>query len=251
MPQYAGIRRDKKMLAWIKKNWLKILIGALAIFFCYSLIDLAVGNQEYKNRIKKKDEDIARLEQDIEESEKRVNFFIEDARKWHLAAMEKEEKMKEKEEEIKEINEERKKLEEKIKEMPASKIVIRTIEILECEEIREQQQGILFSLSCARKNLAYLEDFTLVERKSLELEENYNLAKGEISDLKNVLLDKDGVILEKDSQLVKKDGIIKNWQDKFNLSEKKNRKSWWKGLKTGGTIGTILGVLLGLFLGGK
>lgn len=239
------------MLMWAKKNWLRILIGVLIIFFCYSLIDLVISNKEYKKRIKEKDENIAQLKRDIDESEKRVDFFIEDARKWYLAAAEKEEKMKEKDQEIKKINDERKKLKEKIKQMPASTVVVRTTEILDCREILEQQQGILFSLFCARKNLTYLEDFSLVKKEKNKLNDNYSLAKGEISDLKNVLLDKDGIIQEKDSQLASKGEIIENWRDKFSISEKRNKKSWWKGLRTGGVIGGIVGGILGFLLGGK
>jgi hypothetical protein len=239
------------MLTWIKKNWFKILVVVLIAFFCYSLIDLIISNREYKKRIKEKDESIAQLKRDIDESEKRVDFFVEDARKWYLAAAEKEEKMKKKDQEIRKINEERKELEEKIKKMPASTVVVRTIDILDCREILEQQQGILFSLFCARKNLSFLEDFSLVRKEKAKLEDSYGLAKGEISDLKNVLLDKDGIIQEKDSQLASKGEIVENWKDKFDLSEKRNKKSWWKGLRTGGMMGVIVGGILCFLLGGK
>jgi chromosome segregation ATPase len=237
------------MLTWLKENWVKVLIGILIAFFCYSLVDLLISNREYKKRIKERDESIAQLRRDIDESEKRIDFYVEDARKWYLAATEKEERIKEKEDEIRKIAEERKELQEKIKQMPASTIVVRTSEILDCKEILEQQQGVLFSLSCARKNLSYLEDFSLVKKEKAELEDSYGLAKGEISDLKNALLSKDGIIQEKDTQLVDEGKIIEDWKAKFDLSEKRNKKSWMKGLKTGGIIGGILGLLTGLLLG--
>ncbi|GAH78835.1 unnamed protein product [marine sediment metagenome] len=64
-----------------------------------------------------------------------------------------------------------------------------------------------------------------------------------------MIIGKDGIIKEVREQLVGEDKIITEWTDKFNMSEKRGKAKWWKGLKTGGIIGGILGFFGGFVLG--
>lgn len=239
------------MINWLKRNWLKIFIGIIALIFIYSAMDSIVTRITYKKRIREKDASISELQQGIKESENKVTELARTAQEWYARAMEKEELMAKKDKEIAKEKREKKRLEEKIWEMPAPQVVVRTIEIIKCEEIHQQEQGIVFSLSCARENLTVLEDSFSMRKEADDWMGQYFTCKSEVSDLKNSLLAKDGVITEKSVQLGKKDGIIDDWKGKFTLSEKRGKRSWWKGAKTGGTIGIIAGTLLGLFLGGR
>jgi len=144
---------------------------------------------------------------------------------------------------------EKRALKKQIKEMPASIVVVQTIAILNCEEIKEQQQGIVFSLSCAKTNLETLVDSFSLKDKVDDWTEKFNISQGVVADLKNVIIGKDGEITEVKGQLKGEDKIIKYWTGKFNLSEKRRKSNWWKGVKTGAAVGGVIAFFAGFFLG--
>lgn len=233
-------------MKWIRKNWLLclvILIAGIIIFLCLSSW---ISNARYKGPIEAKDEKIGLLENNIEKSEKEIRFLTEKVLEWQTKALEREVEIGKVERKIKVIKADRNKWREKVKEMPASGVVKETQEILKCEEIELQSQGIVFSLACAKKNLSVLGEFNLIDRENYKLREKYSLSQGIVSDLKNVILAKDGIIQEKDFQLKSKDEIIKSWSEKFDLCEKQKRKRFLKGFLQGGAIvgGIVLGVKL-------
>ena len=239
------------MIDWLKRNWLKILIGFGILVLIYSGLDSIVTRITYKKQIKEKDLNISELSQEIRESEKREDSWMKSSQKNYALAIEKEKKLRQKDREIMKKIAEKRELKKKIREMPATQVVVRTIEIIQCAEVQQQAQGIVFSLSCAKENLTVLEGSFSLKREVDDWKGQYTTCLGEVSDLKNVIVAKDGVIAERGVQLGKKDGAIKEWEGKFILSENRGKRSWWKGIKTGGTVGGIAGFLLGFFLGGK
>jgi len=162
--------------------------------------------------------------------------------------LEKEAKIRKKDAEMRVKLAEKRELKKIIREMPITQVVVRTIEIINCPDVVQQQQGIVFTLECSKKNLTVLEASFSLKKKVVDWTEKFNTSQAEVSDLKNVITGKDGVIKEVRGQLVGEYEIIKEWTDKFNLSEKRGKAKWWKGLKTGGIIGGILGFLGGFVL---
>jgi len=233
------------MSIWLKRYWLIILISFAMLFVLYLSVDGLIARITWKSEIKEKDENISELKQSIKDSkgrEKAWKKLSED--NWKLA-MEKEVKLRKKDREMMVKIAEKRELKKKIQEMPPSVVIIQTVEIIDCSEIQQQEQGIVFSLNCAMENLAFLEGFSFVRREADDWMSQYFTCKGEVVDLKNVIIDKDEAYAERGIQLGKKDGIIANWKGKFNLSEKRGKRSWWKGAKIGGIIGGIIGFFLG------
>lgn len=237
------------MINWIKRHWILLLVGSVILFLLYGGIDGIISKIAYKKKIKEKDASISELWGKIGDSKKREATWRNSSNENYALAMEKEAKLRRKDQEMRVKIAEKRELKKKIREMPATQVVVRTIEIIRCDEVQKQQQGLVFSLSCAKDNLAILEDSFSLKREVDDWRSQYMTSQGEVSDLKNTIVAKDGVIAERGTQLGDKDEIIKDWKGKFTLSEKRGKRSWWKGAKTGGTVGGILGFLAGFFLG--
>lgn len=237
------------MTGWIKKNWPTILLGIGIVGLLYVGADGIISKITYKKQIRQKDASISELQQGIKESEKREERLMKSSQESYALAMEKEKKLRKKDREMMVKIQEKRELKKKIKEMPATQVVVRTIEIIQCNEVQQQEQGIVFSLSCAKENLTILEGSFSLKREVDDWKGQYATCQSEVADLKNVIVAKDGVIAERGTQLGDKDEIIEDWKGKFTLSEKRGKRSWWKGAKTGGTVGGIIGFLAGFFLG--
>jgi len=237
------------MTNWIKRYWILLVVGFVILFLGYKAIDGAIAEHQYNKKIKAKDTTISELWVKIGDSKKREAKWEKSSEKnWDLA-MEKEEKLRRKDKEMTVKIHEKRALQKKIKEMPATQIIVRTIEIINCPDVVQQTQGIVFTLDCAKDNLAVLENVFYFKKEALDWADQFFTSQAEVADLKNVIIGKDGVIKEVREQLVGEDKIITEWTDKFNMSEKRGKAKWWKGLKTGGIVGGILGLLGGLFLG--
>ena len=233
---------------WIKRHWILLVVCLAIVFLAYGGIDGLIAKHQYKKSIKDKDTKISELWGKIGASKKReAKWEKSSGENWDLA-MEKEAKLRRKDKEMMVKIHEKRALQKKIREMPLTQVIVRTIEIINCPDVVQQEQGIVFTLECSKKNLTILEaSFSLV-RDVADWTEKFNISQGVVSDLKNVIIDKDGVIKEVRGQLVGEDKIITEWTGKFNLSEKRGKAKWWKGLKTGGIIGGILGLLGGFVL---
>ncbi len=236
------------MTNWVKKNWFVCLLGIALVVLVYMRIDSAVATFAFKKKIKEKDTKISELWGKIGDSKKReAKWEKSSGENWDLA-MEKEAKLRRKDKEmIVRIHKERA-LKKKIKEMPLTQVIVRTIEIINCPDIVQQEQGIVFTLDCGKDNLTILESTFSLKKEVVDWTNKFNTSQGEVSDLKNVIIAKDGAYVERGVQLGKKDGIIKEWTDKFNLSEKRGKTKWRKGFKKGVTIGGIGSGILFFFL---
>jgi len=237
------------MTNWLKKNWFIVLAGIVVFVLLYGAIDGAVAKHFHKKRIGVLNTEISGLQQGIKESKRREDAWEKSSNKNYALAMEKEKRLRKKDAEMRIKIAEKRALKKKIKEMPATQVVVRTIEIIQCADVQKQEQGIVFTLVCAKKNLTILEASFSLKGDVADWKEQYNTCLGEVSNLKNTITDKDGVIKEVREQLVGKDEITVKWKGKFNLSEKRGKRSYWKGLKTGGIVGGILGFFGGLLLG--
>ena len=237
------------MIALLKKHWLKIIIGIVIPLLLYGGIDGLISKYAHKKQIKELDKSITTLEQRVKDSEKREDAWREKSGEYWDLAMEKEAKLRKKDQAMRVKIAEKRELKKKIKEMPASIVVVQTIAILNCDEIKEQQQGVVFSLSCAKMNLETLVDSFSLKYQVADWTEKFNLSQGEVSDLKNVIIANKGIITERGDQLGDAYEIIDNWVGKFNLSVGREKSNWWKGVKIGAGVGGVIAFFAGFFLG--
>jgi len=203
----------------------------------------------YKKQIKALDANINEAWEKIGDSKVREEKWKASSEEnWDLA-MEKEAKLRKKDKEMRVKIAEKRALKKKIKEMPASIVVVQTVAILNCDDIKEQKQGIVFSLSCAKTNLETLVDSFSLKHQVEDWTEKFNISQGEVADLKNVIIGKDEAYAERGEQLGETYGIINDWEGKFNLSEKRGKSNWWRGVKTGVAVGGVIAFFAGFFLG--
>jgi len=232
----------------LKKYWLKTLISIIVVILT-SVLSSWVTKSIYNKQIKVLDANISEAWEKIGDSKIREEKWkVSSEKNWDLA-MKKEAKLRKKDQEMRVKIAEKRALKKQIKEMPASIVVVQTIAILNCEEIKEQQQGIVFSLSCAKTNLESLKTSFYFKHEALDWADQFFTSQGVVADLKNVIIDKDGVIKEVRSQVVGEATIIEDWTKKFNLSENRGKSKWWKGVKTGAAVGGVIAFLAGFFLG--
>ena len=235
------------MIALLKKYWLKTLVSIIVVILT-SMLSSWVTKNIYQKQIKALDANISEAWKKIGDSKIREEKWKTSSEKnWDLA-MEKEAKLRKKDKEMRVKIAEKRALKKKIKEMPASIVVVQTIAILECNEIKEQEQGIVFSLSCAKMNLATLVDSFSLKYEVDDWTEKFNISQGEVADLKNVIKGKDEAYAERGVQLVNAYEINDNWQGKFNLSENRGKSNWWRGVKIGAAVGGVIAFFAGLFL---
>ena len=237
------------MIKFIKRHWILIVVGLVILFLAVGGIDGLIAKHNYKKKIKTLDTDISGLKQGIKDSKGREETWKKSSQDNWTLAMEKEAKLRKKDKEMIVKIHEKRELKKKIKAMPITQVIVRTIEIINCPEVVQQTQGIVFTLDCAKSNLTILEDSFSLKKDVADWTEKFNTSQGEVVDLKNVIVGKDGEIKEITDQSVKKDGIAAKWEGKFNLSEKRGKRSYWKGLKTGAAVGGVIAFFAGFFLG--
>ena len=235
------------MISLLKKYWLKTLIS-IVILILTSMLSSWVTKTIYEKQIKVLDAKISEAWEKIGDSKAREASWKKSSKEnWDLA-MEKEAKLRKKDKEMMVKIHEKRELKKKIKEMPASIVVVQTIAILNCDDIKEQEQGIVFSLDCAKRGLGMLVDSFSLKYEVADWTEKFNISQGEVSDLKNVIKGKDEAYAERGVQLVSAYEISDNWESKFNLSENRAKSNWWRGAKTGATVGGIVAFFAGFFL---
>jgi len=232
------------MIKFIKRHWLLIVVGLVILFLTIGGIDGLIARHNYKKSIKEKDAKIAELWAKIGDSKKREDKWKASSEENWMLAMEKEAKIRKKDAEMRVKLAEKRELKKKIREMPATQVIVRTIEIINCPDIVQQEQGIVFTLDCAKSNLVVLENVFYFKKEALDWADQFFTSQAEVADLKNVIIAKDGAYAERGVQLADAYEISGEWEDKFNLSEKRGKRNWWKGLKTGTIIGGIAGGII-------
>jgi len=237
------------MRKWLKKNWLILSICTVLAVFIYLKIDSAIATHTYNKSIKEKDTKISELWVKIGDSKKREATAIASSEKNYELAMDKEVIIRRKDAEMRVKLAEKRELKKQIREMPVTQVIVRTIEIINCPDVVQQEQGVVFTLDCAKDNLVVLENVFYFKKEALDWADQFLTSQNEVADLKNVIEDKNKAYAERGVQLTDAYGISAEWEGKFNLSEARGKRSWRKGFKLGGIIGGILGFLGGFVLG--
>jgi len=238
------------MKEWIKKNRIPI-IGVVAVLaFVIMGTDAIVGVLGYRSQIRKLDKSIMEKENDIRKSRGNVDGLRRTIATRDDAIAKRDKKLREKDAEIGAIREERDSWKDKVEEMAPSEVVVETRRVLNCANIFERPDGVLFTLDCARINLRALRtgEFSLAMPDIKKLEEKVTLQDANMLDLNKKIVGLEGIIVEKDSQIVGERGISKDWEEKFDLSEKRGKKARAKGRKEGAVVATIV-IIVVFFLG--
>lgn len=232
------------MINWLKRYWILLVAGFGILFLFCGVISGLVLKLKYEELIKEKDVTISELWGEIGDSKKRETKWKASSREnWDLA-MEKEKKLRRKDKEMAVKIHEKRALQKKIREMPATQVIVRTIEIINCPDVVQQERGVVFTLDCAKDNLTVLENVFYFKKEALDWADQFVTSQGVVADLKNVIIAKDGAYAERGVQLTSAYKISGEWEGKFNLSEKRGKRSWWKGFKKGVTIGGIAGGII-------
>lgn len=237
------------MVAWLKLNKFKV-IGSIIILIFSIVNSYFSGRYMYNRAIKASDRVIAEIKQNMKASDSRADAAIERSLKAEgEAKVAKAEKEKHKANVVK-IEKEKQGLKDTIAALPPTQVVVHTVRILQVEptEITLQPQGILFSLFAGKKNLTFLNEFTLVKKQYSEI--TLALAKSEKSEAKlsKAITELKGAIGEKDSQLLGWKRAEEEWFNKYNDSVNLGKLKWWRGLKTGAVVGGIVAFFAGFFL---
>lgn len=235
------------MIVWLKLNKFKI-IGTVIIIIFFIANSYVSGRYMYNKAIKASDRVIANIKQDMKDSDSRADAAIVQAQiAEQEARAERAEKEKHKANVVK-IEKEKQELKDRIAALPPTQVVVHTVEILQVglKEIMLQPQGILFSLFAGKKNLTFLEEFTLIKKQYSEI--TMALSKSEKSGkkLSKANTEMKVAIVEKDSQLLGWERAEVEWFNKFSLSEKRGKSKWWRGVKTGSIVGAGIVILIKL-----
>lgn len=228
---------------WLKKNWLKIII-AIAIFIGIIYLDRACRDASYEKKIKGSDKKIETLEAD----NLKKDDVIKDAVKMAKAAEAKVEEtlaiIAERDIIIEDLRKKRAERVEVIMELPPSDLVEEAKEILECAEIKLTDQGILFSVECARNAIAMISQFSFMKQELNKTTFSLSEALEAVQIQKLATWNVYRVAWAQGSQIMNYQNIIEEKDFQFDLCEKKKKKNFWRGLKTGIIIGIIAGVIV-------
>jgi len=230
---------------WLKKNWPLIGLVLLLIFYVGMNIDKCASKINYKKQIRGLNGEITTLKRNMKQEAMRADTADERARiAEEEARKERVEKEKHKANAARK-EEEKKELQEKIASLPPTEVVVHTIEILRVDpktnsvdldfdkEITLQEGGVLFTLVATRRNLEYLEGFSLVKKQYSDIK--LALAKSEASDKKTQKANEELriAIVSYKSQITSWEKAEVKWQNKFDLSEGQRKKARKKGRKEG------------------
>jgi hypothetical protein len=222
------------MTDWLKRNWLLLIVGLVILFLAYGGIEGLIAKHNYKKSIKEKDIKIAELWGKIGDSKDREDKWKASAGKnWDLA-QEKEKEIRKKDAEMRVKLAEKRALKKKIREMPVTQVIVRTIEIINCPDVVQQEQGVVFTLDCAKDNLVVLENVFYFKKEALDWADQFFTSQAEVVNLKDAIKDFNKAYKERGKQLDDAYGLSDEWEGKFNLSEERGKAS--EGKRSGGRV---------------
>lgn len=225
----------------IKWKWI-ILAGAIliALFF----LEKYYRDAGYEKKIGKLDKEISDLKGKNSELEGEVVEYIKSAVADEAEVAKLEAEVEESKSRIEDLEKEEVEVEEIVMALPPSKLVEEIKEILGCADILLNQEGILFSVECAREGLLKLKRFSLVEKKYDEA--IFALSKSEkaLKFQKRVSWKLYGALWKMGDQIINYKAMAKKQDNKFNLAEKQNKKRFFSGLWKGFVIGVVVGVVV-------
>lgn len=239
MKQRQGMMAKRTIL--IKWKW--IILAGVILIALYFLEDYC-RDAGYEKKIGDLDKEISDLKKDNSKLEGEVVEYVKGAIADEVEVAKLEAEVEESKSRIEDLEKEEAEVEEIVMALPPSKLVEETREILGCADILLNQEGILFSVECAREGLLKLKRFSLVEKKYDEA--IFALSKSEkaLTFQKRVSWKLYGALWKMGDQVINYKAMAKKQDTKFNLAEKQNKKRFFSGLWKGFVIGVIAGVVI-------
>ncbi len=223
----------------IKWKWILLAVGIITVLF---LVAKSCEDPDFEEKIDGLNEEIKGLKKKNLKLEGEAVDYINDA----LAGREIVERLKAEvatsKTRIEDLEKEEVEVERVVRSLPPSELVEETREILGCADILLNEDGILFSVQCARKGLLKLKRFSLVEGKFNEA--IFALSKSEkaLSHQERVSWKLYGALWKMGDQIINYKAMAKKQNIKFNLAEKQSKKRFLSGLWKGFVVGVIVGI---------
>ena len=232
-------------MKWIKENW---MILAFVILIATLFGDRACKNANYKAGIDALDEEISSLAADNSKLEDVAFEAVRGAQVAEKIVAEKEVIIAESQLEIKALRAKREGVVEIIMALPASTLVERTREILECAEVELTEHGVLFSVECSRLSLVMIEEFSLIKEELDETRFSLSESLGALQLQKMATWKVYKIAWAQGSQILNYQTMIKKQDIKFAMSEQRGKKSWFNGLFLGLAIGAGITVTIAIVI---
>lgn len=235
-----------KIPKWIKKNWLRLIVGAVIIGFFFYVLSVvrSCDDAAYNEDIKVLDEEISGLKEDNVKLEDEAKVYIADAEAYKKVVAEKEANIEQSRLRILELQKKRETVVAEVAQLPPSRLVEEIQEILDCVQVTLKSEGILFSVECSRKVLAMLKDFSLIKEELDETRFSLSESLEATQFQKMVSWKLYGALWKLGGVILNLKVIVKSTEKKFTRSEQQRKKSFWRGLVIGVAIGGGITVTL-------
>lgn len=232
-------------MKWIKNNWLLLILIVLVIILIFSK---SCNESAYREDITELDDEITELKSKNLKLEDQVLKEKTSAEIAQKVVAEKEIIIIEAKLRIKSLEKEEIEIVTVVTELLPSALVEETREILECAEVTLRDDGVLFSIECARRNLINNKQFSLV-RKQLD-ETVFALSQSEEATQfqKMATWYVYRIAWAQASQILNYKEIGKKQDIKFTKSERQRKKSFLSGFMKGLVIGSCVTITIVLVI---
>lgn len=228
-----------KILKWAGRNWLRLAAVALVIglfFFVLSVLR-SCNDAAYLEDIATLDKEIIELEKKNVKLEGEAKVYVADAQTYEKVVAEKEANIEASRLIIVDLRKKREEVVAEVIALPPSRLVEELQEILDCAQVELRDDGILFSVECGRAALVMIAQFSLIKE---EIDQTgFSLSEyGEALQFqKMVSWNLYGALWKLGDVVLNLRVIGKRKDTKFIKSERQRKRSFWKGLVIGVAIG--------------
>ena len=228
-----------KIPKWIKKNWLRLIVGAVIVGFFFYLISVvrSCDDAAFNEDIKVLDEEISGLKKKNVTLEDEAKVYVAEAEAYKKVVAEKEANIEKSRLRILELQKRRETIVAEVADLPPSRLVEEFQEILACAQVTLKSDGILFSVECSRKVLAMLKDFSLIKEELDETRFSLSESLEATQFQKMVSWKLYGALWKLGDVVLNLKVIVKSTEKKFTRSERQRKKGFLKGVLIGVAIG--------------
>jgi len=236
------------MKEWIKKNLLKILVLTFIVLVVVFVADrffkdstLKKDNRESNDRIKILDKDNAKKDRIILDSAAAV-------KKLEALVEEKDKIIATRNETIEDLQEKEAVIPEEVEALEPPSVVLRTIEHLGLDEVRLEDEEIVFSLAAGKRNLILLDQGANIRLQNFELSANFADSQAALHLQKMATWHLYRVAWAQFWQILNWKGKYKEKEGQFDGAMKDRRKRWLDGLWKGFVVGVIVTFIFKILL---
>ncbi len=234
-----------KVLKFLLKNWIPV---SFAVLIFVILTDKSCDESAFRKDIAVLDTEIVDLRTKNVKLEDEAFEYIEGAKfdKEIVEGLKAE--ISASKTRIKELEKEEAEVDIIVAELPVIRLVEDTRLVLDCAEVELTEDGILFSVECTRSNLAKLKKFSLVEGKYKDALLALSTAEEALHFSERRSLKLFGALWKYGSIVINYKRMDKIQDKKYERSEKQRKRSYFKGVVLGITIGAGITITIVLII---